>query len=116
MVMEMEEEYQEVILESGNYPEDDDGTEEDDDDDDDDEEAEKWMKHYSSRQRILLVGEGDLSFSLCLARAFGSARNMVATSLDTQGNLQTCLPYIDAFIFFSLSFFFFFFFFRDFIN
>lgn len=114
MVMEKEEEYQEVIIESGNYQEDDGGTE--DDDDDDDEEAEKWMKHYSSRQRILLVGEGDLSFSLCLARAFGSAGNMVATSLDTQGNqLQTCLPL--TLLFSSLSLFFFFFFgFRDFIN
>lgn len=62
---------------------------EDDDDDDDDEELEtepeKWRNHYSSKHRILLVGEGDFSFSLCLAREFGSAHNMVATSLDTQG-------------------------------
>lgn len=101
--MENEEEYQEVIIESGKDQEDD-GTEDDDDDDDDDldRETEKWMKHYSSKQRILLVGEGDLSFSLCLARAFGSARNMVATSLDTQGKLQT-----DHWSFYFLFFLFF---------
>ena len=43
------------------------------------------IKHYSSSQKILLVGEGDFSFALCLARAFGSAENMVATSLDSRG-------------------------------
>ena len=53
-----------------------------------DREVEIWKKHYSSKHRILLVGEGDFSFSLCIARAFGFARNMVATSLDTQG---TCI-------------------------
>ncbi|KAK0598297.1 hypothetical protein LWI29_033441 [Acer saccharum] len=47
-------------------------------------EPEKWRKHYSSKQRILLVGEGDFSFSLSLARAFGSAHNMAASSIDTQ--------------------------------
>uniref|UniRef100_A0A2N9FVR0 25S rRNA (uridine-N(3))-methyltransferase BMT5-like domain-containing protein n=1 Tax=Fagus sylvatica TaxID=28930 RepID=A0A2N9FVR0_FAGSY len=52
-----------------------------------DREVEIWKKHYSSKHRILLVGEGDFSFSLCLARAFGSARNMVATSLDTQEDI-----------------------------
>ncbi|MED6131693.1 hypothetical protein PIB30_012132 [Stylosanthes scabra] len=61
--------------------------EEDDDDDDDLEEAEKWKKHYSSRQRILLVGEGDFSFSLSLATAFGSAHNLVATSIDSHENI-----------------------------
>ncbi|KAE8677254.1 putative Late embryoproteinsis abundant hydroxyproline-rich glycoprotein family [Hibiscus syriacus] len=48
---------------------------------------EKWIRHYSSSQRMLLVGEGDFSFSVCLARAFGSATNMVATSLDSRGFL-----------------------------
>lgn len=61
--------------------------EEDDDEpsESESESEEKWRKHYSSKQRILLVGEGDFSFSLCLATHFGSARNMVATSLDSQG-------------------------------
>ncbi|KAG6407466.1 hypothetical protein SASPL_130457 [Salvia splendens] len=47
-------------------------------------EEEKWIKHYSSRHSILLVGEGDFSFSACLALAFGSAANIIATSLDSQ--------------------------------
>lgn len=41
----------------------------------------KWIGNYNSKQEILLVGEGDFSFSACLANAFGSATNMVATSL-----------------------------------
>ncbi|GFP90972.1 uncharacterized protein at4g26485 [Phtheirospermum japonicum] len=45
---------------------------------------EKWINHYSSRHRILLVGEGDFSFALCLATAFGDASNIVATSLDSE--------------------------------
>ncbi|XP_002523255.3 uncharacterized protein At4g26485 [Ricinus communis] len=48
---------------------------------------EKWIKHYSSSHKILLVGEGDFSFAACLAKAFGSASNMVATSLDSKGEL-----------------------------
>ncbi|KAI8552224.1 hypothetical protein RHMOL_Rhmol06G0249700 [Rhododendron molle] len=44
----------------------------------------RWIKHYNSAQKILLVGEGDFSFSACLARAFGSGRNMVATSLHSK--------------------------------
>ncbi|OWM85913.1 uncharacterized protein At4g26485-like [Punica granatum] len=47
-------------------------------------EEEKIM-HYSSYHRILLVGEGDFSFAACSARAFGSAPNIIATSLDSQG-------------------------------
>ncbi|KAK9268096.1 hypothetical protein L1049_010535 [Liquidambar formosana] len=54
------------------------------DDEGSEKETEIWIQHYSSLHRILLVGEGDFSFSLCLAKAFGSARNMVATSLDKQ--------------------------------
>ncbi|KAL4341488.1 hypothetical protein GQ457_08G007900 [Hibiscus cannabinus] len=48
---------------------------------------ERWIRHYCSSQRMLLVGEGDFSFSVCLARAFGSATKMVATSLDSRGFL-----------------------------
>ncbi|XP_057983307.1 uncharacterized protein LOC131168111 [Malania oleifera] len=44
---------------------------------------EKWIKHYSNQHKILLVGEGDFSFSACLALAFGSAANMIATSLNS---------------------------------
>ncbi|XP_068642459.1 uncharacterized protein At4g26485-like isoform X1 [Aristolochia californica] len=50
-----------------------------------DRKREQWITHYCSSQRILLVGEGDFSFSACLAECFGSARNMVATSLDSEG-------------------------------
>lgn len=81
---------------------DDDDSEDQDDDDDDDEESsngsetlsssdeeversEKWIQHYSSSQRILLVGEGNYSFAVSLAKAFRSAHNIVATSLDSLG-------------------------------
>jgi 25S rRNA (uracil2634-N3)-methyltransferase len=58
----------------------------DDDDTEEEEEAEegkKWLKHYSSMQSILLVGDADFSFSLVLATAFRSGANLVATSLNT---------------------------------
>ncbi|KAJ4982181.1 hypothetical protein NE237_033018 [Protea cynaroides] len=42
-----------------------------------------YLKHYSVSHQILLVGEGDFSFALGLARSFGSATNIVATSLDS---------------------------------
>jgi 25S rRNA (uracil2634-N3)-methyltransferase len=50
-----------------------------------DEKVVKWLKHYSSEQSILIVGDGDLSFSRSLATAFGSGENLVATSLDSYG-------------------------------
>ncbi|CAK8566517.1 unnamed protein product [Lathyrus sativus] len=37
--------------------------------------------------KYLIVGEGDFSFSLSLARAFGSVVYIVATSLDTRESL-----------------------------
>ncbi|KAL3638433.1 hypothetical protein CASFOL_017804 [Castilleja foliolosa] len=52
-----------------------------------------WIKHYSSRHRILLVGEGDFSFSASLARAFGHASNMIATSLDSKTFLKKNYPH-----------------------
>jgi len=45
---------------------------------------ERSIKHYSNFHQILLVGEGDFSFSLALANAFGSAENMVIASLDSK--------------------------------
>ncbi|PRQ30424.1 hypothetical protein RchiOBHm_Chr5g0024491 [Rosa chinensis] len=49
---------------------------------------EKRIVHYSSSQKILLVGEGDFSFAACLATAFDSAANIVATSLNSRGNIN----------------------------
>ncbi|KAG8049862.1 hypothetical protein GUJ93_ZPchr0009g1210 [Zizania palustris] len=54
-----------------------------------DEEGVKWLKHYSSVQSILTVGDGDFSFSRALATAFGSGENLVATSLDTIDDLRS---------------------------
>ncbi|KAJ4952111.1 hypothetical protein NE237_028943 [Protea cynaroides] len=51
-------------------------------------EEEKRIKHYCNNHKILLVGEGDFSFSACLAKVFGSASNMVATSLNSKGFVE----------------------------
>ncbi|KAK1415470.1 hypothetical protein QVD17_31252 [Tagetes erecta] len=48
----------------------------------------KWVKHYSSDHQILLVGEGDFSFSASLVRVFASATNIVATSFDSYDVLK----------------------------
>ncbi|XP_019106856.2 uncharacterized protein At4g26485 [Beta vulgaris subsp. vulgaris] len=46
--------------------------------------GEKWIKHYSNKQKILLVGEGDFSFAACLAKAFeNDTSNIIATSRDS---------------------------------
>ncbi|VYS49232.1 unnamed protein product [Arabidopsis thaliana] len=50
---------------------------------DSDGDEEVWVKHYSSNHQILLVGEGDFSFSHSLATLFGSASNICASSLDS---------------------------------
>ncbi|GKV37441.1 hypothetical protein SLEP1_g45472 [Rubroshorea leprosula] len=50
-------------------------------------EEEKWVTHYSSKHKILFVGEGDFSFSLSLAIAFGSGSNICATSLDSEDDV-----------------------------
>lgn len=49
---------------------------------------EKWIKHYSSSHKILLVGEGDFSFAANMGKAFGSAINMVATSLYSKETMM----------------------------
>ncbi|KAI3702701.1 hypothetical protein L6452_28451 [Arctium lappa] len=54
---------------------------------------------YWSSQKILLVGEGDFSFSACLARAFRTATNIVATSYLDEDSLVykhwTCVPHLE---------------------
>ncbi|CAH8306253.1 unnamed protein product [Eruca vesicaria subsp. sativa] len=49
----------------------------------DDNDDEVWVTHYSSNHEILLVGEGDFSFSCSLATRFRSASNICASSLDS---------------------------------
>ncbi|CAD5332627.1 unnamed protein product [Arabidopsis thaliana] len=47
----------------------------------------KRLSRYSNEQKILVVGEGEFSFSLSLAKALGSATNITAISLDIREDL-----------------------------
>ena len=57
-------------------------------------EREKWVNKYSPNHQLLLVGEGDFSFSSSLAKSFGSAFNILATSFDTYGNVTLFFVYV----------------------
>ena len=47
------------------------------------------VQGYDRSQRILLVGEGNLSMARALLRLFeGNGRNLVATTYDTEAELQ----------------------------
>ena len=46
----------------------------------------RWIGPYSDRQNILVVGDGDLSFSLSLVLATGGS-NVTATTFDTRPEL-----------------------------
>ena len=64
---------------------------EEEEEEEEEEQEEKWVKNYSSNHQILLVGEGDFSFSLSLAHSFGSASNILASSLDPYGMCSCCM-------------------------
>ena len=64
---------------------------EEEEEEEEEEQEEKWVKNYSSNHQILLVGEGDFSFSLSLAHTFGSASNILASSLDPYGMCSCCM-------------------------
>ncbi|KDP44383.1 hypothetical protein JCGZ_20063 [Jatropha curcas] len=87
-MVEAKESYKKILLEEEVTYNDDDDEDTDYDEDKEEKQPEKSRGHYSSRHRMLLVGEGDFSFSLSLARAFGSASNMVATTIDTEENIE----------------------------
>jgi len=48
------------------------------------------IAHYSSQHTILLVGEGDFTFSLAVASAVGGDR-LICTSLDKSTQLQVLM-------------------------
>jgi len=49
------------------------------------------------------VGEGDFSFSLSLAKSFGSAANIVASSLNSYGISLSLPPLPFSFVFVLLA-------------
>lgn len=49
------------------------------------------LGHYTNKQSLLLVGDGDFSFALSLATKFGSAINIVATTVDNECMLMFLL-------------------------
>ncbi|CAM8978901.1 unnamed protein product [Rhodiola kirilowii] len=76
------------MAEAEHDPETDLGEEDDTSTDDDELETEICVGPYSSFHRILLVGDGDFSFALSLAKSFRSAINIVATSIDKHNYLE----------------------------
>ncbi|KAG6555211.1 hypothetical protein Mapa_003251 [Marchantia paleacea] len=44
--------------------------------------------HYSSKQSILLVGEGDFTFSSALASGLGQSFELIATSINSEGYIR----------------------------
>jgi 25S rRNA (uracil2634-N3)-methyltransferase len=47
---------------------------------------------YGTNDKILIVGDGNFSFSLALAKQLGSARNMFCTSYDSEEDLHPKYP------------------------
>ncbi|KAL8462092.1 hypothetical protein ACS0TY_033245 [Phlomoides rotata] len=54
-------------------------------------EAEKWIKHYSSRHKILLVGEGNFSFALSLATALPRGKFLLCSEFSH--SIWQCIQY-----------------------
>ncbi|XP_071733183.1 uncharacterized protein At4g26485-like isoform X2 [Rutidosis leptorrhynchoides] len=49
-------------------------------------------KDYSLNQSILVVGDGDMSFGLCLAKTLGSGKDMTVTSYDSFDQWKKMYP------------------------
>eukprot|EP00850_Spirogloea_muscicola_P022540 SM000300S11715 [mRNA] locus=s300:77264:79288:+ [translate_table: standard] len=57
--------------------------------------AQPLPRGFDANQRILLVGEGDFSFSLALARLIGSGSGLVATTLDLEDKYSSGRNIVD---------------------